>query len=319
MRRKKFNKLLLELDKLTYSQKCELLTTIQKVESTNKLLCSISVFENCKHCDSKDYVKWGKRAGIQRYKCKMCSKTFNQLSNTPLARLRNKNEWLKNTQEMIKGTSLEATAKVCNIAISTAFRWRHKFLELLSHLDPTELKGIVEVDETYFRESHKGERGLKSPKKRGEKAKKPGLSSEQIPVLVARDRNGATLSRQLGAVNIYNISATLVPIIQKDSVICTDGHAVYATVAKNCKALHKPLNIKSGIKVREKIYHIQNVNAYDSRMKLWIKRFHGVATKYLQRYVGWWRVLDTFKNITDTVFLQTAIGIKNNFQPVMLI
>jgi hypothetical protein len=33
-------------------------------------------------------------------------------------------------------------------------------------------------------------------------------------------------------------------------------------------------------------FHIQNVNAYDSRLKEWIRRFHGVATKYLENYVG---------------------------------
>ncbi len=30
-----------------------------------------------------------------------------------------------------------------------------------------------------------------------------------------------------------------------------------------------------------KVYHIQNVNAYDSRLKGWMHRFNGVATKYL--------------------------------------
>lgn len=27
------------------------------------------------------------------------------------------------------------------------------------------------------------------------------------------------------------------------------------------------------------VYHVQNVNAYDSRLKSWIRRFHGVATR----------------------------------------
>ncbi len=39
-------------------------------------------------------------------------------------------------------------------------------------------------------------------------------------------------------------------------------------------------------------YHINNVNAYDSRLKGWMFRFRGVATKCLDNYLGWHRLLD---------------------------
>jgi hypothetical protein len=32
--------------------------------------------------------------------------------------------------------------------------------------------------------------------------------------------------------------------------------------------------------------HIQNVNAYHSRFKEWLRRFHGVASHYLPNYLG---------------------------------
>ena len=38
--------------------------------------------------------------------------------------------------------------------------------------------------------------------------------------------------------------------------------------------------------------HVQNVNAYDSRLRGWMQRFKGVATKYLDSYLGWFRMLD---------------------------
>ena len=49
---------------------------------------------------------------------------------------------------------------------------------------PEQLKGIVEADETFFRESFKGKRhGMTRPThKRGTPASKRGLSAEQIPV-----------------------------------------------------------------------------------------------------------------------------------------
>ena len=40
------------------------------------------------------------------------------------------------------------------------------------------------------------------------------------------------------------------------------------------------------------VYHVQNVNAYDSRLKDWIRRFRGVATRYLDSYLGWFRAID---------------------------
>lgn len=315
----KFKKLLSGLSDLTYKQKIELLEVIESSSKTDQLLETLVNSEECRHCKSQSYYKWGKESSIQRYKCKKCKKTYNQLTNTPLAKLRKKEEWITNAAEMIKGSTLKDTAKICNTAISTSFRWRHRFLELLSQSEPESLTGIVEADETYFLESHKGERGLKSPRKRGGKAKKRGLSSEQIPVIIARDRNGQTLSRQLPDVTSKTLSDTLQTIIESGSVLCTDGHSAYPGVSKDCGTLHKRLNIKAGIKVIEKVYHIQNVNAYDSRLKSWIKRFHGVSTKYLQKYLGWWRAIDTLQNLTPESFLHRAISEKDNFTRLMLI
>ena len=83
------------------------------------------------------------------------------------------------------------TAAILGVNAKTAFRWRHRFLESLRAIQPESLSGVVEADETFFRESFKGQRtGLPRPaKKRGTPAKKRGLSKEQIPVIVARDRS----------------------------------------------------------------------------------------------------------------------------------
>ena len=47
-----------------------------------------------------------------------------------------------------------------------------------------------------------------------------------------------------------------------------------------------------GEHVHEKVLHIQNVNAYGSRSKQWLRRLNGVATKYPQSYPGWRRWLE---------------------------
>ncbi|MBI4740348.1 MAG: IS1595 family transposase, partial [Betaproteobacteria bacterium] len=57
------------------------------------------------------------------------------------------------------------------------------------------------------------------------------------------------------------------------------------------------------------VYHVQNVNAYDSRLKEWMRRFHGVATKYLPNYLGWRRLLERHgESLCPSSFMQDALG-----------
>jgi transposase-like protein len=148
----------------------------------------------CPHCGGRRLQRWGHSHGLARYRCNTCRRSFNGLTGTSLARLRKKDRWAAQTEAMLVGESLAKAAQRCGVAPSTAFRWRHRFLQAPAMDKPTKLKGIVEADETFILESFKGKRsGLPRPaRKRGGKAAKRGLSREQIPVLVARDRTGRT-------------------------------------------------------------------------------------------------------------------------------
>lgn len=48
----------------------------------------------CPRCDSPALMRWGKERGLQRYRCKSCTKTFNLLTGTALTRLRHNDKWL---------------------------------------------------------------------------------------------------------------------------------------------------------------------------------------------------------------------------------
>jgi NADPH-dependent 7-cyano-7-deazaguanine reductase QueF len=43
---------------------------------------------------------------------------------------------------------------------------------------------------------------------------------------------------------------------------------------------------------------VQHVNAYHKRLKKWMERFQGVATKYLDNYLFWFRTLERYKELT---------------------
>lgn len=66
----------------------------------------------------------------------------------------------------------------------------------------------------------------------------------------------------------------------------------------------RPGRSAAGVRVIEKVFHIQNVNAYHSRLKNWMDHFHDVATKYLDHYLGWFRYLDTSENPNKNELLQ---------------
>jgi len=296
---------------LTPSQRQQTIDHLSQKQEPSEVIGAIAGSKPpCPYCQNTQCCRWGNAHGLPRYRCVACSKTFNALTGTPLARLRYKELWSEYANSMVAGETIRAAARRCGIHKSTSFRWRHRFLNNLAKAKPSHLHGIVEADETYFLESFKGSRHLpRTARQRGGKAAKRGLSKEQIPVLIACDRTPKTTDAVLPRANTQEIRAVLEPILDADSVLCSDGSPVYVALAEQLHITHKPVNISAGIRVVDHAFHIQNVNAYDSRLKGWMRRFHGVATKYLPHYLGWRRCLEHCSEIlTPDLFLGQALG-----------
>ena len=205
-----------------------------------------------------------------------------------MARLRKKECWLAYGAALAAGMSLTKAAAHCGVHLTTSFRWRHRFLRAPTATREA-LGGVVEADETFFRRSHKGSRRWRRaagslerrPRRRGERAGKRGLSAEQVPALIARDRAGHTVDAVLPDLGAEAIGAALAPVVAGDAVLCSDGAKAYAAFAAEHGLRHEPINIAAGVRVRDGAFHIQNVNAYHGRLKGWMGRFNGVATRYL--------------------------------------
>jgi transposase-like protein len=255
---------------------------------------SLGATPHCPHCGAEHVVRNGTAHGLQRYKCRDCRKTFNALTGTPLARLRMKGKWLLQTGALRDGVTITEAAERLGVARSTAFRWRHRFLSLPKMIQAKGLVGIAEMDETYFLQSFKGQRRelQRLARKRGGHGAKRGTSKEQIPVLVARDRAGNTADAILPSDDKASVVAALGPLLPKDIILCSDGSSTLAAAAKTLGGAHRPVNLSAGIRIVAGVYHVQNVNAYDSRLKEWIRRLNGVATRYLDSYLGWFRAID---------------------------
>jgi transposase-like protein len=107
----------------------------------------------CVHCGSMSVKRNGTYRSRQRYLCKDCGKSFNDMTGSPLSGTKYAHKWFEYFEMMIEGKSLRKIAKKLKIHLSTAFYWRHKILFALQSIGHETLKGIVESDETFFLES----------------------------------------------------------------------------------------------------------------------------------------------------------------------
>ncbi len=320
MKAPKFLELISVLKQLDHHQRTVLITALDQLTDefkVNELIeAAFDAKGTCPHCSQSEIYRHGLVSGLQRYRCRTCQKTFNALTGTPLAHLRHKSKWIDYLDTVTQSLTVRKAATNINIHRNTAFRWRHRFLAWIKQDRPTLLHGITEADETYLLESQKGSRKLeRKPRKRGGCASKPGISNEQVCILIARDRSKQTLDFVTGNGPITKTILTrdLKPSLDPDTLLISDGNPTYTAFCKAEKITHKVINLSQGQRVVDGAYHVQNINAYHSRFKTWLNRFHGVATQYLPNYLGWCRVMDQYRNLTPEMLLKSALG---DFQQV---
>ena len=300
MRTRELNRWLGRLTHLTPHQREQVKAHLQDMagrDAVSELLEERAAPTHCPTCRGKHLVRHGQADGLQRFKCRGCGITFNGLTGTPLARLRHRQKWLAQAKVLEDGLSVRMAAARLGVHRTTAFRWRHRFLTVPCTVMDRHQAGVVEADEMYFLRSFKGQpRRLHAAtarlaRRRGGHATKRGLSDEQVPVLVVRNRAGQTADFGLPSANKAGLLAVLPEAVTGDAVLCTDGSAMLAAAARQLGLEHHGLNTLRGER-RRGAWHIQNVNAYHSRFKGWLQRFRGVATSYLPNYLGWYRALD---------------------------
>ena len=257
----------------------------------------------CPFCEGKQYYKYGTAKGSQRFKCKECWRTFTEYTGTWLDGLHKKTLVVQYLELMVEGKSLDKISSFLGINKKTAFDWRHKILSSLGQDRGEAMDGIVESDETFFEESQKGNRHIagRPGRKRGSlpggDKKTRGVTDNKATVIATSDRQGkmnlslATMGR-IGKEDIVCSIGTL----PDSTILCTDGHVSYKGFAIDNKIRHIVLRANLNQHVKQGVYHIQNVNSVHNRMKKWIDNsFWGVSTKYLQNYLGWFRLNEKLK------------------------
>ena len=285
----------------------------------------------CPKCGTENPVltKGGHTQGKnpkQMVRCMSCGKRFVETTGTlSFYSHQNESKWCDFIKATMEKKPISECAALINVHERTAFRMRHKLMQFLAEaarkeLEEHPLSGTVEIDEIYFRESHKGlkpkkiadledllyvmereysDEGLPedlipeyyeiSQKldqyREEEKETKRGISDEKACVLTGVERQGnasimATNMAKPSSDDIRKISDT----IMDESYVFLDGHKPYIPVLneKNC-----PYKVCLSDESYDAVNHLNNVNSLHSRMRDWLhKTYHGVSTIYLNRYAA---------------------------------
>ena len=162
------------------------------VTSLQMRLESLGINSSCPKCGSEIIKKSGVRnSGIQVYRCTVCGVRFTRFTGTILEKTRwHWDVWIKVLQETLTDSSIPRTVNVleqdfgCDgIDPKTVWLWRMKLIHALASHPMPKLTGVIQVDETFIRESQKGSRALVSNVKGEERTARYGRIPSKLGVL----------------------------------------------------------------------------------------------------------------------------------------
>lgn len=239
----------------------------------------------CPHCGSHHVVSKGNYKGRKRYLCRDCGKSFNNLTNTPFSGIHNLKKVKKYLECMINGDSIRKSADIVEVSVTTSFHWRHKLLNALNKLPSPGMKNVKEMLELELPYSHKGQKHKLSNKMRRSK----------VSALFVCDRRG-----KLDSDSIIYSKRDQNPVLKRISKISNQHSEII------CLSKPRGLNILSAGQIKINSNNSNYTNSDLIRLTVknwesWMKRFKGVATKYLRNYLHWYDFLDNSSLNSDKI------------------
>ena len=276
----------------------------------------------CPHCGDTRVIGRGyfvRKDGtrLRRYLCKACYRSFNPITGTPEARLRKRVEWEVHKRIMTAASPLRKVAATLGIHLTTAFRWRHLFMQALCADPQPPVQGSVILGHAFVPYSEKGSRSSTGP---GSYYSRWGLLKRghlspfgDGPISRARRVEGAPVFR-------YCIDARPTRVL-----LATDGEEINLQIAGNQKPTAESVlsllshMIAQGARVlvadegpyeeachrlglialkcpspfvgrdAEETRLLRALNRLCGSLGAWLFGFQGVATRYLVRYLAWFR------------------------------
>jgi transposase-like protein len=237
----------------------------------------------CPYCKSHHIVKRGPYRGRNRYECKDCGKTYNDLTGTPFANIHDLDKAEKYIECMIAGTTIRAAAKIVGISVSTSFSWRHKFLDYINKLPSPKMENVTEATDFQQNYSAKGQR-----KPVSESTKK-----QKVSVVIFTDRNNhqdsdCVIKKRIDTNPVF---ARIINHQNPHQEIICPKHTVFIQHVKT------PAFVKKGSSYKSNVIAENVRNNWEN----WMFRFYGVATTYLRNYLHWYNFLNNSIDKEDRV------------------
>lgn len=255
----------------------------------------------CRRCGSLAVVRKGHdRDGIQRWMCKDCHRTFRDAPDTIITRSRLKPAvWMRYLECFVNLLPLRECAKRCRVSLHSAWLMRMRLIESIRLHLPGFHAGAgmrVQLDETYLRESFKGNHTKgrftmpRPSRHRGTPASKRGLSREQICVMTGvDDMDGAFLAMSgRGLLPKDRALATLRGLLGRGAYAVADAAAAYPPAMRELGVGFTGTDAGS--------HAINRVNTLHSQLAGFLAGFRGVSTKLLDEYLAWFLWRRTFRD-----------------------
>ena len=282
---------------LTKEGKREFLDNLYEFLNNNRLTALdyqrikiLSTAPICPRCKCEYVSKAGVHNGRQVYKCKNCKYQFRETAKSLVYHLHKYPLILDYLKCMLEGKSLRACASEVGISLPTSFRWRHKILAAIQGLEGgINFSGITETDELLLQYSEKGRRY----KTLEEKEQAMKTVHPNVAVLVMTDREGNLLFKHTGENKVQNsqIKEELKRRVSENNLICFKPNdefkqAVMESPSKKVIVRRKTIGLA--------IYSVNVAEKKITNFLVWMMRFRGVATKYLQNYLMWFVVMNKY-------------------------
>jgi len=228
--------------KADFEKEIETMITLNFQERLSRL----GINSVCTKCGSDKIKKNGTKNHVQLFKCNNCNTKFSLFTNTILERTKwHWDIWIKVLEMTINNYSLHSMINVLTkdfgcvgINYKTVWLWRIKLIHALASFQQPKLTGIVQIDETFIRESQKGSRKLVSyldkkdvrKPRYGRKPSKYGvMGSEFATVTTAIDNTGHCVCKVsgLGRLTKEIFVDLFENHLDKPSFICSDANSIY--------------------------------------------------------------------------------------------
>lgn len=247
----------------------------------------------CPKCGSTIIKKNGKYKNRQLYKCKICKKKFNELTNTPFHHTRLNYKQIETAYDcLVNKLPIRKVAKKIGVSTRTAFTLRFKLITCLKDTkDKDNLTGNIELDEYYLSVNLKGTKKENMPriskprKKHGTGTS--GISKHTICVTSGIDEEDHIILKVAGTGSVTSnmIKNTIVPKIKNSTKVTTDCKSSYESVARENNWNLKQVKSKGYVDAEGN--NLANINSLHSELTLFLSQFHGVSIKHLQEYLDW--------------------------------